>query len=188
MNSVVARCHGTERLPNASLTTRSAESVGLVADPDAGVADPHPQVGPRLQPELLPPDLQHLGVDLEHRALRARVLGAQVAGEREPTAADVERVERPVVGELRGDDVGERLHVGELQVGRVGEIDVAVPEVVEPQRAPGRVGEVAFDVDAVVGALDVARRRCLRRDVNAGGAEHSDRDHDGAVAGAPATA
>jgi hypothetical protein len=53
-------------------------------------------------------------------------------------------------------NVAEDLHVAELEMGRVGEVDVGVAQVVEDQRAPGRPFRVCSDVGAVIGRLHVA--------------------------------
>ena len=135
-NSRVVRCQGTERLPNASPTTRSAESSGRVADADARVADAHAQRVGRAQPESFAAELQHRGSISSTVLWRARVLGREVARHREATAADVQRVERLVRrGHATATASAERPHVVELEVRRVGEVDVAVPEVVEPEDA-----------------------------------------------------
>ena len=156
--------------------------VGSVADPESGIADLHPKVGPGGQPEPLLARLQHGLVDLEHRAPRARVRGPQVPGHGETAPADVQRVEGGTVGERDVDDVGERPDVLELEARRVVEIDVAVTQVVEPERASARVQRIALDEDAVVRALEVARLVHIRTEGGRRAGKDRDRDHDRAVA------
>jgi hypothetical protein len=66
--SVVARCHGTARLPNASPTTTSYDAVGSSPMPMRASADADPQVRAGRQGELVAGDVGQLRVDLEHGA------------------------------------------------------------------------------------------------------------------------
>ena len=72
---------------------------------------------------------------------------------------------------------GEGLHVGELEVGRVARVDVAVPERVEHQRPALRTGGVGDDRRAVVPRLDLARRGHDERAQPGDQREHEWRGH-----------
>ena len=65
-NSRVARCQGTERLPNASPITTSALSSSKDRGGDAPVAGDDRRVG---QSELVVDQVDQVGVDLEHGLL-----------------------------------------------------------------------------------------------------------------------
>ena len=69
--------------------------------------------------------------------------GGEVAREREPAAADVERLDVPApFGDEAGRRVGEPADVAELEVRRVLEVDVGVAEAVEDERPAVRVAAV----------------------------------------------
>ena len=146
MNSRVVRCQGTERLPNASPTTRSAESSGASRMPSARVADAHPQRGRRVQPETLAAELQHLGIDLQHGALGARILvAARYRGNVKPPPPTCSASIAWSPGHATSmASLNERVVV-ELEVGRVVEVDVAVTQVVEPEDAAARSRKVVLD-------------------------------------------
>ena len=93
-NSVVVRCHGTARPPNASPTTRSNAVVGQSLDGPPRIADHDLDPGARREPELLARDPQHDRVELEDRLSRARPRRLEIAREREAAATDVEHVDR----------------------------------------------------------------------------------------------
>ena len=174
-NSSVVRCHGTATPPNASPTTRSAESVGSPRSVTPGVAHPHAQVRPGPQAEPLARELDEVAVDLEHARARARPRGGHVARQREPAAADEHRLERP-----RGhvvDGVAHPLRVVELEVRRVLEVDVRVAQALEPQHAPALPPRVLLHARAVVDGLGVARRAGRQR-----GGAHDDRAGAGRAA------
>ncbi len=78
------------------------------------------------------------------------------SGKGEAAATDVERVESLSVGEGHLDHIGERERVVELEMGRIIEVDVAVPQRVEDQESPARIVLVDHHTGAEVGALDLA--------------------------------
>ena len=157
-----------------------ARVVRLVADAQPRVADPHPQRWRRAQPELVAGEVAHGGVDLEDGAAGAGPRRRQVAGKREPAATDVERLERLALGERGVHGIGERAGVVEFEDGGIGEVDVAVAQVVEPQDATGGAERVVVDADAVVGALDLTRLGGHRPEgESADRHRHDDRDHGG---------
>ena len=112
------------------------------------------------QPEV---GLDHPGVDLGDATRAARPRLRQPARQRQPAGAEVVAVQRLADEEGRVDDRRHRLHVGELEVGRVLEVDVGVPQAVEHEHPSA--GPLGIDVDrkAVVGRLDVAAARCRGR-------------------------
>ena len=76
------------------------------------------------------------------------------------------------------DDVAEQLHVGELQVGGIGQVDVGVAQVVEDERAPAGPFRVDAHIGAVVGGLHIARPAGRDGDTGRGdGEEHTGADH-----------
>ena len=88
-----------------------------------------------------------------------------------------------MVRERRRDRFAEGDLVGILEVGRIGEIDIAVRELVQLEDAAARPGRVALEADAVVGALDLTRpvrARADRRDPYA--ERRHDREHRAASA------
>ena len=150
-NSRVVRCHGTDTPPKASPITRSALSSGTLVDVQPGVAGDDVDVRPRLEAQLVLGD----GGPAAGRA-RAPWTGcpggwpAGSAGRLKPAATDVDDVEGLAGGCDGGQHVLHRLGVGELEVGRVVEVDVAVPQRVQPQDpAAGAVG-VGLDEGAEV--------------------------------------
>ena len=127
------------------------------------------------QGEPGPVDLDHPGVDLDDPVRALRTGGQEVARQGHPAAADVQHRERPGRPGVHGG--GEGLHVGELEVGRVARVDVAVPQRVEHQRPALRTGRVGDDRRAVVPRLDLARRRDEQRAEPRHQREHERRGH-----------
>ena len=144
-NSRVVRCHGTERLPNASPTTRSAESSGRLRMPMRASPMRTRSAFEVWSPRRSRPMFSTVGSISSTVLWVPGILGGEVPRQREAATADVQRVERLVFGPRHRDRVAERLHVVELEVRRVVEVDVAVHEVVEPEDAPARLCEVVLD-------------------------------------------
>ena len=135
----------------------------LGREADARIADDDLEVVARLEAELLAGGLEHDRVELEDARERAGTRGRDVARHREAAAADVERVDRLAGRGEAVDDVPEQARVGELEPGRVGQVDVRVAERVHPQLHALLVAVVDVDVDAEVGALALAALGCGRR-------------------------
>ena len=91
--------------------------------------------------------------------------GCDVAGKRARAAADVGDRQRPV--RQRVEDVGEGLHVLEVEVGRVVEVDVGLPDPVDQQQP-------------AAGAVDVGEQLDPRRRRGAGSARSHLTRRDGA--------
>ena len=109
---------GTERLPNASPTTRSRESSASSRMPSRASPIRTCKARERAQPELVAPEVEHRGVDLEHGAPAAGPGRREVAREREPAAARCAARRAGGRGEGGVDRVGERARVVELEVRR----------------------------------------------------------------------
>ena len=117
-------------------------------------------------------------VELEHEAARARARGREVARQREAAAPDVECAHgraRTVEGV---DRVADRARVVELEVGRVGDVDVGVAERVEQEQTAGRARGVAVDARAVVAGLELAAVPHRQRP----GRHREQREHGGEAA------
>ena len=109
-------------------------------------------------PELRLCDLVDPGIEFQHGLSGLGMHGLDIAREREPAAPDVQDIgRRSEPGTERRRRVGEPPHVTELEVGRVTQVDGGVGQTVEHEDPDVRVGGVAADGDAVVGALGVTR-------------------------------
>ena len=129
------RCHGTARPPNASPTTRSTLSSGTRFDRPPRVADTGPGcVSLGSNPSCSRATASTLGSSSSTVCADARPGRLEISREREPAAADVEDVDRPAEPvEVRPDRVGEPPDVGELEVGRIGQVDVRVGQAIEDE-------------------------------------------------------
>ncbi len=122
------------------------------AEPAVALLDTKVRTGAQAQ---LPPSQADQGrVQLEDDAGRSGPGGSQPAGHGEAAAADMQHRQRPRRRSL--DDRRDGLGVAELEVGGVGQVDVAVTERVQPQDPARRPIRVLLDpgaeVDAGVGA------------------------------------
>jgi hypothetical protein len=107
----------------------------------AGVADAQPEAG---RAEAAPHQLGERLVGLDDELARARPGRGDVAGERAAAAAEVHGRERPVRQHV--DDVAHEPDVVELEVRRVGAVDVGLRHAVDRQQ-PAVVGvEVAQEL------------------------------------------
>ena len=109
----------------------------------AGVGDTHPQVG-RRQREHPPDQGVQLAVVLDHALGRAGPGGLDVTRQRQRAPAQVQHPQRLPGRGGRVDDRGDPAHVAELQVGRIGEVDVGLGGVVDeqgPPAGPARIGD-----------------------------------------------
>ena len=106
-------------------------------DAEPSVLDAHLEVRSDLQPESFHVDVDDARVDLRHGAPRARSRLGEVARQGQAAAAEMVRLDRLPGGEARVDGRGQRPDVAELQVGRVLDVDVGVPQVVQDQAATG---------------------------------------------------
>ena len=115
--------------------------VGHALDRPARIADDDLDRVARLKPSSRWATASTARVELEDGLPGARPGRLEVAREREATAADVEDVDRPAEPvEVRPGGVGEPPDVGELEVGRVGQVDVGVGQAVEDEDAAVGVG------------------------------------------------
>ena len=132
--------------------------VGQVAERLAAVADDHVDARARSgdTTEFLGDHVDQLPVDLQHGLLAARARRLHVRGHGHRATADVDDVDRSGRAELL-DRIDDPADVPELEMCGIVEIDVAVSEVVEHERASARPIVVLADRDAVVRGLRVAR-------------------------------
>ena len=133
--------------------------VRLGGEVHTAIAEDDLEVVARHEPELLTSGLEHDRVELEDPGVGAWSRRLDVAGHRESTAADVQRVDRLARRRQTVDDVAEQARVGELEPGRISQVDVGVPQRVHPQLDALGVPGVLVDVDAEVGALALASLR-----------------------------
>ena len=104
------------------------------------IADDDPDRVAWGEAELLASDLEHARIELEHGLARTRPRRLEVAREREPAATDMEDVGRAIEPvQIRSDRVGEPPLVSELEVGRIGQVDIRMRQPVEDEDPAVRV-------------------------------------------------
>ena len=130
---MVVRCHGNTDPAEGIAHDQVPAVIGDLPDAGAAVLDADLQVRSRPQAEAFDVDLHDARVDLRDHAAVAGPGRGEVAREGHPSATDVIGGQRLPRLEAGVDDSGERLDVGELQVGGVVQVDVGVQQPVEHQ-------------------------------------------------------
>ena len=153
-NSTEVRCAGIRAPANTSSSTTSTRARRHLGEPGAGVGDVHVEAQPvGGQPGAHQVDQR--AVELHDALRRAGAGGRDVPGQRPRAAAEVQHAQRRGRrGIQRVEQVTDPADVLELEVGRVGEVDVALRGAVDEQRPGRRAVGVGHELGPPVTDLD----------------------------------